>query len=626
MRKTGLVFEEKDLKEFRTNGAFELLLLPPGFSRTVSDTEAITGIHCLSLSEFVEKGEISRLSTQVAPAIRSLMSRIRSDSIEAKSSQGDLYQYHLRLQWLYVVALDRFFDTHPDVDLWFALEPYQIYDSPMRPEAGVLYSNSRLLAYLASKLAHCKGMKIRTLIERNPQLVRVVDTTRRISRKVMFKLLLSIKLVQKVLRARRRSDTLNALTDSSPFGSVGIIVRTDSEVTSASHLIQSLLSEGIPFCVIHDEMISSTTTLKRLESMGIKSVSVGSMLGLTGVLRAWCTLEPRLTLDAPTPELTACSHPEQVLLRNEDVLSHLKARLHDFHSIQLNFRLELNEIICRYRLGLLVTYAYIDQWGGVIKAAGDQFGIKTFAIQNAAQDPEEFPRFGWADFYCVESQYLKQKLLSLGYPSEKLAATGLPHFSSVDSRLLAHKDLDMSKKQLLILAQPIYKSYFEAVIGACASFAKKNDFFLAIKYHPRQRGNEYDEFIQKNVYDLNIQIYQQEPLDEIITKSSAVISIVSAALIRSINLGTPTISFFPMEEQYLDLYYANNSNLYCVSSIQQLTDLLELMSNDELAFRNGFETRRSNYLKEHTSFEPTDNPNANIMNYLLKILRGVDSL
>jgi hypothetical protein len=622
MRKIGLVFEECDLVQFRAHGGFDLLLLPPGFTLSVSDSEVFSDVKCLSLNEFIENGEISSLSTQVAPTIRGLISRLRVVTVEAKSSQNDLYQYHLRLQWLYVVALDRFFDSNMDVDLWVAVQPYQKYYSPMRPEMGVLYSHARLLAYLALIHAGIRGMTVSTLQVRNLQLVFVADAARRVLRKLLLKLFLLAKLVQKTSRARRRSNVLNVVPESSLRQTVGIIVRTDSEVISASYLIQSLQSEGIPYCVIHDEVLSSTTTLKRLERMGIQSISIGTMLGIKGVWRAWCTASPRLDLLAPVPDHLPISHAEQVLLRNEDVLNHLKDRLHDFYTVQFNFRLELEQIIDRYQIGLLVTYAFVDQWGGVIKAAGDRFGIKTLAIQNAAQDPEEYPRLCWADFYCVESLNFKHKLIDLGYPDDKLAATGLPHLSSVESQVAVHKDKIKHNSQLLILTQPIYTSYFEALIKACAWFAKNHSVNLAIKYHPRQMGNEYDEVIKNNEDGIHIHIYQQEPLDELILKSSAVISINSTTLIRAVNLGVPAISFYPPEERHLDLYYVKNTNLYSVSSIEELTVLLNLMKYDESTFWHGFETRRTHYLREHASFEPTCNPENNIMISLLKMMKG----
>jgi hypothetical protein len=622
MRKIGLVFEERDLEKFRAHVGFDLLLLPPGFSLTTNHSATTSGIDCQSLSEFIENGEISKLSRQVAPAVRSLMSRLRLESVEANSSQNDLYQYHLRLQWLYVVALDRFLNKYKDAELWVAIQPYLNYNSPMRPEMGFLYSNSRLLAYLASTLASYKCKTVRTLDVRNFRLVHFADTTRRIARKLFFKLLLSAKLVQKTLHARKRSYVMTAKSDALLRETIGIIVRTDSEVISASYLIRKLQGEGIPYCVIHDEIISSNTTLARLERMGISCVSIGSMLGLRGLWRTWVTKAIRLDLNAPSPSSAPWSHAEQVLLRNEDVLNHLKDRLHDFRSIQLHFRMELEQIIDRYQIGLLVTYAYVDQWGGVIKTAGDRFGIKTLAIQNAAQDPEEYPRLCWADFYCVESQHLKLKLIALGYPGEKLAATGLPQFSSISPQATVRKDEEKSRYQLLILTQPIYQAYFDTLIDACAGFAKDHGVNLAIKYHPRQQGNEYDKVIQKHEDCICINVYRNEALDDLIQQSSAVISIVSAALIRSINIGTPTISYLPMEERHLDLYYANNANLYCVSNISELTVLLKQIKSDETGFKKEFERRRNHYLKEHASYEPTGSPEDNIVMYLKNILIG----
>jgi hypothetical protein len=620
MRKIGIIFEKKNLAKFRERGNFDLLLLPPGFSLSTAHSEVLSGVKCLSLSEFIENGEISKLSTQVAPVIRDLMSRLCSKSVEAQSSQNDLYQYHLRLQWLYVVALDRFFQRNLDIDCWIATKPYKKYDSPMRPEMGILYNNARLLSYLAVSLASSKGMTIRILDMRFLRLLHIADTVLQIARKNLFRLFLSIKLVQKILRARRRSHHLISVPDSSSRYSVGIIVRTDSEVISASYLIKSLQRDGVPYCVIHDEVISSTTTLKRLESMGIQSVSIGAMLGLTGVMRAWLTKTPLLDLDPPISNLEFSSDTEFVMIRNEEILDHLKNRLNDFFSIQVNFRIELEQIIKRYRIGLLVTYAYVDQWGGVIKAAGDLFGIKTLAIQNAAQDPEEYPQLCWSDFYCVESFYLKNKLISLGYPSEKIAATGLPQFSSFDKSLYERKHKDIYCNNLLILTQPIYHEYFENLIEFFANFSKENGFNLSIKYHPRQKGDEYNKVIVKNNQGINIRIYKDESLDELILNSTAVISVCSAALIRSINIGTPTISFLPVEERHLDLYYANNANLYCVSTLEELTALFNLMIADEPSFRSGFEERRNHYMKEHATFEPTTNTLNNIMLSLLKIL------
>ena len=484
---------------------------------------------------------------------------------------------------------------------------------------GVLYSNDRLLAHLALTLALSKGMATKILFVKKLQFVYIADAMQRVMRKLFFNIFLAAKLLQKVIRAQNQAHTVSVEGDFLSNKPIGIIVRTDSEVVSASHLIKTLQGEGIPYLLIHDEVVASTTTLKRMKTFGYKGVAIGSMLGLKGVLRALLSKRPRLNLSAPVLAPEIVSIAEQILLRNEQVLSHLKNRLNDFYFIQRHFFLELTEIIDRYQIGVLVTYAYVDQWGGVVKAAGDQSNIQTLAIQNAAQDPEEFPRLCWADNYCVESMYLKRKLVSLGYPANKLVATGLPHFSSFDPGFYQRKKNNIQDIRVLIIAQPIYQTYFELILQSCIEFSKESRIKLAIKYHPRQRGNEYEEIIQRNAIGIPVEIYTNESLDDLIVNSSVVISVVSAALIRSINIGTPTISYLPLEERHLDLYYANDENLYCVATKEELIGLLRKMTSDGESFRNGFETRRNHYLTEHAHFEPTNSPDANILMTLLKL-------
>jgi hypothetical protein len=617
MIKVGLVFGKADLEIFRENGGFDLLILPPSFNITLSDCEALTAIRCISLSSFIEIGEISSFSRQIAPVIRELISRIKSISVESESSQGDLYNYHLRLQWLYVIALDRYFEQSQKIDLWLAIQPYQQYYSPMRPDQGVFYSNDRLFAYLASDLAKRKGIRLQILKAQNLQILYVKDTILKNLRKIVFNLFLVFKLLEKVIRAKIQSNIKINSSNFSLSKPVGIIVRTDSEVISASFLVKILQNEGIPYLIIQDEVLASSTTHKRMKSFGYEGVSIGSMTGFKGVLSAWMSKKAQLSLTEKDQKFEPSLVTNQVLLQNNQVLNHLKNRLNDFHSIQYHFRMELHRIIDIYKIGILVTFSYVDHWGGVIKAAGNQFGIKTLAIQNAAQDPEEFPKLCWADIYCVESMHLKKTLVFLGYPENKIIGTGLPHFSSFDPQLFEKKLTNIPKKRLLILAQPIYQTYFELIINACAEFAKKNNIDLAIKYHPRQQGNEYEKIIKFNTAKTHIQVYTSESLDELIINSSAVISIVSAALIRSINIGTPTISFLPLELRYLDLYYSNDENLYRVETINELIELLWQMEVDAFVFQKCFQAKRLHYLKEHACFEPADTPERNIISTLL---------
>ena len=64
----------------------------------------------------------------------------------------------------------------------------------------------------------------------------------------------------------------------------------------------------------------------------------------------------------------------------------------------------------------------------------------------------------------------------------------------------------------------------------------------------------------------------------------------------------------------------------CVSTIVELTVLLKQMKSDETGFRDDFESRRNHCLKKHASYEPTANPEENIMMCRLKVLKAGEEL
>jgi hypothetical protein len=617
MLKVGLVFEESDLKKFCESRRVEILVLPPGFSLDTQDCERRTGLICRSLSEFIEDGENSKFSKQLASAIRDLMSRLVYETIEATASQNDLSQYHLRLQWLYINALSRFLDKFSSVNLWFAVKPYSKYESPMRPDMGLFFSNARLMAYLAAALAEYRGIEISVLTNKKLSFY-FLDPVLFIVRKTFLNIFIFFKLIEKIIKARYQSIPVVFEKCNLNKKTIGIVVRTDSEVISASYLIRQLERLGLPYVVIHDELLASTTTLKRLKTMEISSVSIGSMLGIRGLFQIYLAGKKSLELNPPASESRGFSDVEKVLIRNEAAMQHLKERLHDFYYVQRHFFIELNRIIVQRNIGLLVTYAYVDQWGHIIKSAGDGYGIKTLAIQNAAQDQEEYPRLCWADYYCVESMHFKKWLVSVGYPEEKICATGLPQYSSKSLSKINHQP--NSDKQLLILTQPMYQDYYNALIESCIFFANKNDLKLAIKYHPRQVGVEYESVLQKYKNRITVKIFQNEPLDDLILLSSAVLSVSSATLVRSIVLGTPAISFYPIQERYSNINFINNRNLFVVGELEDLHALLGLMVNDVSLFQSQFKTKRKNYFAQHLSFEPTNCAEDNIMISIRKML------
>jgi hypothetical protein len=607
MRKYGLILEQDNITYLVQQGA-DLLLLPPGFALSESDVQAQCGVAAFSLNTLIAPGEIAALSQRIAPFLRALMAALEYAPIEAVSSQNDLYQYHLRYQYLFLTALERFLADKRDYQLVLAAPPYRRYISPMRPELGLLYVNQRLLATLALRLVTRLGGQAAT--PATGALGPLRDAVRLACREAFLGTFMTAKLLQKTWHARRRTV---APAPAKGQSTVGFIVRTDSEVIAASYLINQLRAQGRPFVVFHDEMLSSSTTLARLAGLGIDSVSIGAVHGLAGVWRAWRRVPAPLVLHAAAMPAAGPGAADAVLFGDTEVRVQLTERLLDFAVAQGHFADELGVLAQRYQVACLVTFAYVDQWGAVIREVGATLGIKTVAVQNAAQDPEEYPRLCWADHYCVESLYLKERLVQMGYPPARLSATGLPQFSAVAAAPVADAAKAAAHQRILLLTQPIYREHYERLIVATAHLCAAHGVELAIKFHPRQPNTDYKGAIEAARAIGPVALFQAEPLDALVQGASIVVSVVSAALIRAVNLGTPSVSFLPLEERHLDLYYASESTVFCAPDIGAYEALIGQALQDYPSFYAEAQRKRAHYFAVHASFEPGADSARNIV-------------
>lgn len=607
MLKFGLILERCNI-DYLVRQHVDVLLLPPGFPLSESDVKRQSGIEAFSLNKLIGQGEMCALSQRIAPFLRSLLAAVEDAPVAAVASQNDLYQYHLRYQYLFLSALERFLQDKRDYVVVLAVHPYRRYESPMRPELGLMYSNEKLLAYLAGRLVAALGGSLCTRAAAPLETLR--DGLKLTARKAFLDLFLAFKLFQKTWHAR---DNAGPAAQASLGAKVGIIVRTDSEVIAASYLIDQLRSEGRPFVVIHDEILSSTTTLARLSGLGIESVSIGAAHGLAGVWRALWRKPAALVLRPAPSGAKGTSPTDAILFSDPRVRRELAARLLDFAVPQAHFAYELRALAVRHGLASLLTFAYVDQWGAIIQDVGAQLGIATVAVQNAAQDPEEYPRLCWADHYCVESTYLKHRLVQLGYPPERLTATGLPQFSALQHELDLSGAQAFARKRILLLTQPIYYEHYERLILAQARVCAAAGVEMAIKFHPRQAPTDYQDAIAAARLLGPVALFQAESLDQLIQSSSVVVSVVSAALIRAVNLGTPAVSFLPVEEQHLDLYYADESTVFCVPDIAAFEALVGGALADYGRFHDAAMAKRRHYLDVHATFEPTADSARNIV-------------
>lgn len=613
MKTLGLVLQREDIKKLSKNPV-DLILIAPGVSISEHEVEIETSCPAHNLNRYMPSGSMEAVSRRIAPQIRNFLRAQKNLPVSAISSQNDLYQYHLRSQYYFLVSLEAYLKPlNGNFKLYLHCKPYARYWSPIRPELNLMYSYHRLHAFLATKLVHALGGQI----EVHPANFRIKESSEfffaATLRCLGINFLKHAKLLKKVFLSKVKKTALSTLQQDNY---VAIIVRTDSEVISASYLIAELEKKGVPYVIIHDELLASQTTKKRLSSLGLPYISIGTMHGFKGVLHALWNAPRRIKYCAPSFSLceTAADH---VLLKSHTVWRTMCRRLLDFSLEQTHFMYELEAMFSVYNFKKLVTFAYVDQWGAVIRSVGVKFNVPTICVQNAGQDPEEYPCLEWSDHYCVDSNWLRDKLISMNYNAQKITATGLPHFVSQSSETLIPWNERYNKKKIILLTQPIYHDYYVLLINALAEKCWQYEMTLVVKLHPRQSSADY----AKNIHRLNhnglIQVYQQENLDSILNSASLAVSVVSVTIMRAIYLGIPIFSLLPIEEQHLSFPYSSHPVVSINPSIENLVESIEDFLSDFEKNYCQFSKNRSDYLSYHADFYPTNDSQFNIGNIVL---------
>lgn len=620
--KLGLLLDRSDLVQFLLNPV-DIILIPPGVSISEEEVEGVTKCNAHNLNRYMLSGDIERVSRKIAPHIRNFLHALGELPSVAQASQNDLYQYHLRLQYYFLLSLETVLKRfNRSFKLYIYCKPYQCYWSPMRPEQRAMHSFIRLYSYLAIELVDALDGVV-VCEQRSTKLMGLGEVfIRSVLRKLGVSCFRYTQLVKKVLFAKSSNVKARFAAVHRSEGSecIGIIVRTDSEVISASYLIEELKSRGINYLIIRDELLASQSSRDRLEFFHLSYVSVGSMRGLMGLLYAVCKAPRKIKYIHPSA-IPLTNAADTVLLGSHVVWKTMCRRLLDFSTDQTHLMVELEAIIRSYRLTRLVTFAYVDQWGGVIRATGAKLGIPTIAVQNAGQDPEEYPRLDWSDHYCIESVWLRDKLLSMGYNPEKITATGLPQFASKPMGAILPWAARYGKKTLVILTQPIYYEYFVLLIEGLSKLCEQCHLDLVIKLHPRQNKNDYENVI-KQTNNVRVNVFQKESLDSILDSSSIAISVVSATITRAIFLGIPVFSLLPIEEQHLSFPYSSHPVVSVSGSIEALTEgVLEFVNNFESKY-DLFIKNREDYLAQHTNYYPTPNSQINIADMVLNTSLG----
>lgn len=620
----GLVFSTAEASILAREN-LDLVWIPAGVALSEGDIAKVVGCQAINLNRYLAPGAIVDSSRILAPLIRSMLDSMKPAPIEAVASQNDIYQYHLRMQHYFLASLEAAVKSISMPKLFLAIHPYRKYWSPMRPALGLMHDARRLDAYLAIQLCEKLGVSIKWPKARWGMLGDVRLFAERLLRALILRSYRSLLLAKKTwiasrdLSSRRTCQKSDSISRDNP---VGIVVRTDSEVVSASFLCSELSHRGVPFLLIHDELLASQTTKKRLHSMGLTYVSIGSINGVRGLAPLLMSLSGGVKYGKGWKLGLGDTAAASAVVSSRDVWNCMSRRLFDFSLDQKHFALELSDVLSKFNVRSLVTYAYVDQWGAIIQNVGAHHGLKTVAVQNAAQDPEEYPRLAWSDHYCVESIWFKERLVALGYPRGKLTATGLPHFAGDRPGTLPAAGERRSHGKIVVLTQPIYETYFKSIIEQCAEVARRHGMQLLVKYHPRQSPADYADVLTKVRAQVDVAVAQRESLDSVLEGATVAVSVISAALFRAIFVGVPAFSLFPIEERHLDLEYVRHPVMRTVETGVELGEALDDFLTNFDAHYGAYLQSRELYFSEHAAFEPGGDPQVNVADIVLTASAG----
>lgn len=608
-----LLLSPRDLEPIRAAGP-DLILIGVGVSLAEEYVTASTGIPAQNLNRFTDRGGVAPASRTVAEYVRRFLASARSTlPFEAVASQNDLYQYHLRLQYYGLRALEAALEALHPTELLLATPPYRRYWSPVRPAAGAFHAEQRTTATLAVKLCAAMGVSTGFLGGagwRRHLPVWPQQTVRRLA-------IGSFKVLQFLAKQRAVGRPRGA---PGADGGIVMVVRTDSEVLSAHPITLALRERGIGVEYVRDEILSSKSTAARLDALGEPSTAIGASTGWSGLVKAWFQRARRVNLNVNFAAGDTPRHAADAVLGQPDIWRSMRRRLLDFAFDQRHFAIDLAAYLQARRARGVVTFAHVDQWGPVIAHAAYAEGLPCLAVQNAVQDPEEYPRLYWADEYCVESTYLRDQLVALGYPSERIHATGLPRFVNDLPATLQSADERQSHRTIVVLTQPMYEEYFETILRVAGAFAARHGWQVCVKLHPRQAANSYAGLIAELSAQAQFRVEQQMPLEQVLAATSIVVSVVSSAMLNAIFQGVPTVSLLPVEERHLDLAYTCHPSVVTVQSGPALAASLDELADDFPARFAVFLHERLRYLDVHATIEPTADATRNVVDLIGKVI------
>lgn len=152
---------------------------------------------------------------------------------------------------------------------------------------------------------------------------------------------------------------------------------------------------------------------------------------------------------------------------------------------------------------------------------------------------------------CIMDDIAKEEMLAEGFPSERLAVTGNPHFDHfADTVTRDHEE----KERILFISQPLssiasmpgfsgagHDEYAALADVLAALEAIPEQYYLSLRLHPRESANKYTEYLGTRVCRAT-----EPTLEEALSWSGLIIGISSPALMEAAAAGKKVLSYEPI--------------------------------------------------------------------------------
>ena len=152
------------------------------------------------------------------------------------------------------------------------------------------------------------------------------------------------------------------------------------------------------------------------------------------------------------------------------------------------------------------------------------------------------------DMVCVMDDIARDEMLAEGFPPERIAVTGNPHFDHFADGITRESE---DQKRVLFISQPIRadtkipglarppSDEYDALDALCAALPAGH--MLSIRLHPRDTRNKYDRYLNSRVT-----IAAEPTLEEALSHSGLVVGGATPVLMQAAAAGKKALCYEPV--------------------------------------------------------------------------------